>query len=224
MSSDATQWTIIRAAADGSVSARSEFARRYESVIRAYLAARWKSGPLRAEVDDAAQEVFVRILRPDGPLDRADPTRPGGFRAFLYGVVRNVARSIERTRAQQRRRHSEADLDALHVDESTLSKVFDRAWAQALLRDAALLQLTRARVKGDDAVLRHRLLATRYGENLPIREIAARWKLDAAFLHREYPKAREEFKRALMDVIREQQGGAPESVEKECARLLDYFS
>jgi len=224
MSGDSTQWTIIQAAADGSVSARTEFARRYQSVIRAYLGTRWRGGPLRTEVDDAAQEVFVRVLRPDGPLARADPARPGGFRAFLYGVVRNVARAIEHDRAQRLRRHSETDLDALRIDESTLSEVFDRAWAQALLRDAALRQLTRATEKGDDAVRRHRLLAVRYGENLPIREIAARWGVDAAILHREYPKAREEFRRALMEVVREQQGGGPESVERECARLLECFS
>jgi RNA polymerase sigma-70 factor (ECF subfamily) len=102
--------------------------------------------------------------------------------------------------------------------------VFDRAWAQALMRDAAELQLERARAKGPEAVRRHRLLALRYGENLPIREIAKRWEVDADLLHREYPKAREEFKRALMDVVRDLQGGGPEAVGEECARLLEHFS
>ena len=30
-----------------------------------------------------------------GPLDRIVPTSDGGFRAFLYGVCRNVAREVE---------------------------------------------------------------------------------------------------------------------------------
>ncbi len=51
-----------------------------------------------------------------------------------------------------------------------------------------------------------------------------RWEMDAAVLHREYPKAREEFKRVLMDVVRDLQGGGPEAVEEECTRLLGCFS
>ena len=224
MTGESTQWTIIRAAADGSQRARVEFARRYEDVIRAYLGARWRGTPLRGEVDDAAQEVFLDCFRPDGPLSRADSDRPGGFRTFLFGVTRNVARGIERKRGRARERQPTAELDAFSVDEAPLSKVFDRAWASALLGRAADLQLERARAKGTAAVRRHRLLALRFGEGLPIREIAVRWGEDAAVLHREYPKARNEFHAALRDVVREEQGGGPESVESECARLIEHFS
>lgn len=45
-SSDSTRWTLIRDAAEGVPAARDEFARRYESVIRAYLGARWRGSPL----------------------------------------------------------------------------------------------------------------------------------------------------------------------------------
>ncbi len=93
-----------------------------------------------------------------------------------------------------------------------------------MLRRAAELQLNRAREKGPDALQRHRLLELRFGENLPIREIAARWDVDPDRLHREYPKAREEFKRALFDVVSELDGGKSTLVEAECARLLAHFS
>ncbi|MCK6461756.1 MAG: sigma-70 family RNA polymerase sigma factor, partial [Planctomycetes bacterium] len=92
-SPDSTRWTIIRAAAAGSVPDRAEFARRYASVIRSYLGARWRNGPLLDEIDDAAQEVFVQCFRPAGALEGVDAERSGGFRAYLLGVVRNVARA-----------------------------------------------------------------------------------------------------------------------------------
>ena len=66
-----------------------------EPVIRAYIAARWTKLGLDLDVDDACQDVFVECFRANGPIYRADRTAPSGFRAFLYGVVRNVARRIE---------------------------------------------------------------------------------------------------------------------------------
>ena len=225
MASDSTRWTVIQRAADGNPAGREEFVLRYGPVIRSYLKARWRLTPMLEFVDDAAQQVFLDCFKEQGALGRVDPAR-GGFRGFLYGVVRNVARDLERKQARRRERQptSAIDLQALASRDESLGRVFDRAWASALLRDAAALQLERAREKGPEAVRRHRLLQLRYGEGLPIRAIAARWEVDAERLHREYPKAREEFKRALMDVVRELQGGGAEGVEGECARLLGHFS
>ncbi len=226
VSSVSTRWTVIRRAAQGIPADQAEFVGRYGSVIRAYLVARWRHTALFDQVEDAAQQVLLDCFKKDGALSRADPDREAGFRAFLYGVVRNVALTVERKRARTRERQttSSVDLEAFESKEDSCATVFDREWARTLLRDAAEVQLARARKKGPDATRRHRLLALRYGENLPIREIAARWEMDAAVLHREYPKAREEFKRALMDVVRDLQGGGPEAVEEECTRLLGCFS
>ena len=226
VTSDSTRWTVIRRAAEGSPEDRDTFARRYGSVIGSYLRARWRGTPLFDEVDDATQQVFVDCFKEDGALGRADPERGAGFRAFLYGVVRNVARSMERKRARSKEQQptSDMDLDRFRAQEDSLAKLFDRAWASTLLRDAAALQLERAQAQGSAAVRRHRLLVLRYGENLPIRKIAARWGVDPDLLHREYPKAREEFKRALMDVVRNVQGGGPEAVGGECSQLLAHFA
>ena len=226
VSSHSTRWTVIHGAADGVPAKQAEFARLYGTVIRAYLGARWRQTPLFDHVDDAAQQVFLDCFKENGALGRADQDREGGFRAYLYGVVRNVARALERKQARSRERQatSSIDLEAIASREDSCATVFDRAWASALMRDAAALHLERARKDGSDAVRRHRLLALRYGENLPIRKIALRWGVDADRLHREYPKAREEFKRALMDVVRDLQGDAPQAVAKECARLLGHFS
>ena len=68
------------------------------------------------------------------------------------------------------------------------------------------------------------LLALRFREGLPIREIAVRWDVDAARLHHEYARARREFHEALVDVVGFHQPGSPAQIEAECERLLDYFS
>jgi RNA polymerase sigma-70 factor (ECF subfamily) len=132
-----TRWTLIQRAAAESPADREAFA---------HLRARWRSPALAGEIDDAMQQVFVDCFKPDGALGRADPAQAGGFRAFLYGVVRNVARGIERARATGPRQPSDsAPIDALPADDESLAQVFDRAWASAVLRDAAALQLERAR-------------------------------------------------------------------------------
>jgi len=185
-----TRWTLIRRAADGDADDRAAFAERYAPVVRATLAARWRGTPLAEDLDDAAQQVFVDCFRDGGVLQRADPARPGGFGAYLFGVTRTVAADVERARAKalDRRDGGASALDGVPADEASLAAVFDRAWASALMGEAAELQLLRARTAGEDAVRRHRLLGLRHGEDLPIRnaddlppESAAFWaEVDAA--------------------------------------------
>ncbi len=225
MVSDSTRWTVIQRAAAGSAEHRDEFARRYSPVIHAYLQARWRGTPLSGEVEDAAQQVFVDCFKENGALGRVDPEHGSGFRAFLYGVVRNVARGMERSRARRKEHQPDSnfDLDAQASKEESLAGIFDRAWASTILRDAARLQLERARAKGPEAVRRHRLLGLRFAESLRVRDIAARWDVDVQVLYREMPKARSEFRAALMEVVRELHGGRPEAVERECERLRRHF-
>src|SRR5438270_804413 len=124
--SNSTCWTVIQAAAAGQSGPREEFARHYEPVVRAYLTARW---PSRGEdVDDAVQDVFLECFREGGALARVDPDRPGGFRAFLYGVARNVARRTETARARRLQREQTGELEQEPMeDEPSLSALFDRA-------------------------------------------------------------------------------------------------
>jgi RNA polymerase sigma-70 factor (ECF subfamily) len=219
--SERTRWTVILGAARGEAAARAEFARRYEPIVRAYLGARWRASPLRAEMDDAAQEVFLACFRDDGALTRADPDRPAGFRPFLHGVVRNVARRFEeRWTLSARRADREHDIEAVEADEETLSRAFDRAWAVALLRQALDLQVESA--AGDaDALRRVELLRLRFRDGLPIRDIAARWNEDPTALHTAYARARREFRRALGEIVGRLH---PEGdVDAECARLVEHF-
>src|SRR5262249_54267887 len=144
------------------------------------------------------------------------------FRPFLYGVIRHVGLRFEATRQRQRERLPPADLDLhnLPADEPSLSRAFDRAWAKALLREAGRLQEERAGQSGAAARRRVELLRLRFHDGLPIREIARRWDTDAAVVHHEYARARQEFKSALLEVMAFHHPGSPEEIEQECGNLL----
>lgn len=216
-----TCWTVVKGAAAGREEDREEFARRYVPVVRAYLGARWRNSPLRSEIDDATQEVFLACFRDGGALERVDADR-GGFRAYFYGVVRNVARRIETGRV--RRRAKEASLapdpDHIEADQDGLSTVFDRAWAKSIVREAAAIQQRRAEAQDEHARRRVELLRLRFQEGMPIREIARAWDMDPEVLHREYPKARAEFAAALTEAVAFHHPGPRREIERECARLL----
>src|SRR5262245_60263059 len=190
-----TCWTLVEAAGSGGAVEREEVARRYVPAGSAYFAARWKGKSNLQDVDDAAQEVFVEVFRDRGVLERADRLWSGGFRAYLYGVARNVARRFEQSRAKAREQATPPDLDLDSIepeDETSLSLAFDRAWALSLLRQA-FDRLRDAAGRGDARARRRvELLQLRFQEGLPIRDIADRWQLDAAAVHEQYRQARED--------------------------------
>jgi len=217
----ATRWSIVQRAAAGDAGARSVFARTYQPVIRAYLGARWRQTNYLAHLDDAAQDAFVDCFRDGGALQRVDPSRPVKFRTFLYGVVRNVAlRYEERTNKGREKQADTLIAAALPAREEALSRVFDRAWAQAVMRRAAERQERAAEGRGPEMQERVELLRLRFAENLPIRDIATRWETDPARLHRQYRKARQEFQVALRVEVGEYYNGTAADVERECAELL----
>ncbi|MFL5341385.1 MAG: sigma-70 family RNA polymerase sigma factor [Gemmataceae bacterium] len=209
-----TSWTLIRDAAAGDAAARDRFGQVYLQVVRAYFTARWRGA--RHDVEDAAQDVFVECFRAGGLLAKADPERDGGFRAFLLGAARNVARRHE-TRVRPA-----AELPAeLPADESGPAEAFERAWARALVREAARIQEQRAWASGPAAVRRVELLRLRFGDGLPIREIAARWGVDAAWLHHQYATARDDFRSALREVVAfHHPDASPAEAERECGELI----
>src|SRR5207248_3872215 len=141
------------------------------------------------------------------------------FRAFLYGVIRNVARRFE-----SRPVRAAGRLPEIAADEASQSRLFDRAWAQAIMAEAARLQRQRAAEGGPEAARRVELLRLRFEENLPIRAIAERWGADPARLHHAYALARQEFRAALLAVLAFHQPGSPAELEQEAATLLKALS
>jgi len=217
--SESTCWTVIRAAAAGSPAEREELARRYLGIVRAYLAARWRGTALREELDDATQAVFVECFRQGGVLDAAGSGRVPGFRAFLYGVIRNVARRFE-----SRPVRVAGSLPEIAADDAGQSRLFDRTWAQAIMAEAGRLQRDQAAERGPEAIRRVELLRLRFEENLPIRDIALRWAADSAIVHKSYALAKKEFRSALLEVIAFHHPGSAVELEEEAASLLKALS
>jgi DNA-directed RNA polymerase specialized sigma24 family protein len=219
---ESTCWTVIRGASAGDQLARERFARVYRPFILACLAGRWRDPRDRNDLEDAAHEVLIECIKEGGALAKACPDRPGGFRAFLCGVVRNVAGNIERKRSRDPARRAGGQMDPEHLpdSEASPSRNLDRAWAEALIREARELHADQARQAGPDALRRAELLQLVFHDGLKIREISARWNADAAVLHRQYAKGRKEFKAALLEVVGFHHPGTPAEVERKCADLL----
>ncbi len=219
---DTTCWTLVEHAAGGDARAREEFGRRYLPVVRAYLHARWSGRLTAEELEDAVQDVFVAFLHESGVLERLRPGRKEAFRPLLYAVVRNIALRIEHARARKLDvpGGSSFDAEGVPASEASLSHAFDRAWAEAVMREAADLQGALARERGEDALRRFELLRLVFEQAIPIPEIAKRWRIGADTLHKEAARARNEFKAALRDVVAFHHPDSPGSVERECRELL----
>jgi DNA-directed RNA polymerase specialized sigma24 family protein len=217
--SESTCWTVIHAAAAGSSADREELAHRYLGVVRAYLTARWRGSPILADLDDAGQEVFVECFRGGGVLDAAADGRVPSFRAFLYGVIRNVARRFESRPGRP------VDLPSeLATDEASQSRLFDRTWAESLMAEAAQLQQARAKERGGEFAQRVELLRLRFEKNRPIRTIAEEWGVPAGELHHAYAQARQEFRAILLEVVSFHSPGPPDAVAREAGELLTHLS
>ena len=98
--------------------------------------------------------------------------------------------------------------------------MFDRAWAQANMAEAARLQQERAAERGPEAVRRVELLQLRFEENLPNRAIAERWGVDSAAVHHVYALARKEFRAAILEVVAFHHPGGPEALVRKAAGPL----
>lgn len=213
---------MIHGASGGRAEDRETFVRRYGPLVKAYLKARWRSSPQAEDLDDAYQEFFIECFRQGGALDRVQPGRGGGFRAFFYGVLRNVALRAESKRGRQREQQitTGVGLEDLEHREARIHALFERGWARSVMREAAGRQEEEARRLGDEALRRVELLRLRFHDDLPIRVIAERWGADPVRVHRDYAKARREFRQALREVMDFYHPNAPEEAEKECSRLL----
>ena len=214
-----TSWTEIESAATGDPQSREAFVHCFEPMVRAYLRARWPGTPHAQDVDDAVQEVFVDCFRDGGILERADPNWRGGFRVFLYGVARIVAQRFERSRVSNRE-HAGFELSGMQHDERTLSRAYDRAWAIRLVREAVRRNHARAEHAGPDVRSRVEMLRLRFDQGLPIRELAPRLGMDPVRAHRQYARARREFRNVLLEVACDWLGCEVCDAEQECAELL----
>jgi DNA-directed RNA polymerase specialized sigma24 family protein len=215
-----TCWTVVRAASRGDAEARASFSRTYAATIRGFLAARWKGRLLAAETNDATQEVFVECLKPGGVLESAD-AQCGDFRGLLFGVTRNVARRFEERAlaGRQLRPEDSAWLQNIASDDPGQATLFDRSWAQALMRISKRRHRELALADGQAGERRLEILERRFRGDEAIREIAATWGVPAQEVHNAYRKARTEFYACLREVVA-YHAPTGADLDAECRRVL----
>jgi RNA polymerase sigma-70 factor (ECF subfamily) len=150
-------------------------------------------------------------------------TAGGDFRGFLFGVVRNVAKRFARSHAMLDARGvaQGSVVDGLASAEAAASRVFDREWALALLRQAMQQFSREAAAHGDPQRTRSELLRLRFEEGQPIRAIAAAWECDPAWLHHEFAAARRDFKRTLGRILGVDASSDGARAEREIQRLWE---
>ncbi|MCA8970571.1 MAG: sigma-70 family RNA polymerase sigma factor [Planctomycetes bacterium] len=217
-----TCWTIVHAAAGGDAESRALFWKSYAAPIRAYLLERWCRASLTNDVEDAVQDVFVECFKQDGALRAADAER-GSFRAFLFGIVRNVARRHEERVARSGRLTASQTsiLEELPARDASLSRVFDRAWALGIMTEAVRRHAAIGADRDEEFRQRYRILRLRIEDGLPIRTIAERLALEATRVHNDYRRARREFRETLRLVVVDH---GSLDVDAECARLIDLLA
>lgn len=225
---DATSWTTLRHAASGDHEARATFVRRYMPAVRAYLRSRWGGTVLAGYVDDTAQEVFVQFLRPgnllDDGLERLDAFV--SFRAYLRGLVRNVARMTERTeyrRLEVQSPSASFDQNALEATETRCSVAFDRAWAKGVIAETIIVVSGRESGAAPDVRRRYELVRLRFRDGLSVQDIAAREGTSRFVIYRELEKAGQEFRDAMTEVLRRQAGGSNTDIESQRRRVLEML-
>jgi hypothetical protein len=126
-----TLWTVIRGAGKGDEAALRDFVLKYRPPVLAYLGRRG----FRAEAEDLAQEVFLRVFQ-DRVLLKADPSL-GRFRSLLLSVTRHVlGHHVERELAKKRQAPSSVAAEAAEEDD------FDREWVSHLI-EIALARLAK---------------------------------------------------------------------------------
>jgi RNA polymerase sigma-70 factor (ECF subfamily) len=223
---DVTCWTLIESAAAGDRVARDEFAQRYLPVVRAYLQARWSHRLSQSELEDAVQDVFIECLKHEGVLEYQRTRRGRGFRAYLFGVVRNIALRAETARARKldTPRTDAFEAEKLPIDGDTSSRIFDRAWAAAVMREAARKQADQARASGEAALRRVELLRLVFQEERSIPDIAREWNTPADTLHHDYARARREFETALREVVSFHAPESDAAVDRECEDLMSLLA
>jgi hypothetical protein len=123
----------------------------------------------------------------------------GRFKANPRGFEYKGAKSLDEDRGHSTQRRGSVN-SAMSTQESTCWTVIAAAAGCAAQRAA---------------------LAQRYQP--VIRALAARWQIEAATLHHEYAKTRQEFKASLAEVVAFYYPGSPAEVERECANLLSLL-
>jgi len=155
----------------------SEWFRRWRSPLRRFLAGR---GAVRvADLDDVAQEVFLRLLRYESAEVVQHP------QAYIFKMAANVCAEWA-IRSRHRLAHEPRWLSTL-VTEDTAEEALDNQFVQAEIKRAIGTLTARERA----------ILKLHFEEGLSKAEIAVRLGLSARVVQRDFEKSYSKLRREL---------------------------
>ena len=227
----ATRWTLVLAAARGSVTPRAaeamaELCRVYWYPLYAYVRRR---GHDTHEAEDLTQEFFLRLLAKNylAAVDR----KKGKFRAFLLASLKHfLANEWDRSQAQKRGGGktplpiSTADAENRYRLEPwhdlTPEKLFERRWALTVLDNVLVrLQLALAFEGKQSLFDRLKPFLTAGRESGGYASAAAELKMTEGAVKTAVHRLRRRYRQLLRDEIAQTVAG-PEEIDDEIQYLL----
>ena len=221
-----TRISVVEAAAGADPEVRR---RAFDTLVAvywrpAYLHLRRKWNAAREEAEDLTQEFFARAMT-QGFLEKYDPSR-ARFRTFLRGcldhLVANTRRDERRLKRGGGATHLPLDFAAAEQELGLAAApgsedpdtTFQREWVRSLFTLA--VEALRAECDGSDREVRFRLFARCdldpvEGQARPsYRELAAEFNLPVTQVTNHLAWARREFRRVVLERLRELSGGEAE--------------
>ena len=233
-----TRWTVVLAAGASAVSsahaleALSELCRIYWRPLYLFLR---REGIGAEDAQDLTQGFFAKLIR-DRTYFRADREK-GRFRSFLLGALKHfVADARDREQAQKRgggkirepfdeATISEAENQVARNERWQADRVYDREWAETLLRQA-LARLAQECVFAGKATLFEALkshLSPDGEQAVPYDELSERVRRPAATLRKDAERLRARYG----EILREEVGGTvtdPAEVDEELRYLCQALT
>jgi RNA polymerase sigma factor (sigma-70 family) len=207
-----TSWTLVRRIQRGTPEdaqqALEEVCRSYWYPVYSWLR---RSGQARHDAEDLTQAFFMKLVQ-DGVIDRAHMER-GRLRAFLLGVLkRTVSDHYHHERALKRGGHAQVisfeDQDAEErykrepKDLKSPDAMFDRAWAQRVLKSAEEKLRAECDDSNDFEIFEGLREFLPLGDNAtPYRKVAARFKIEEGTLRLQIHRMRKRYRKHIEDEI-----------------------
>jgi DNA-directed RNA polymerase specialized sigma24 family protein len=233
-----TRWTVVLAAGDSRLSsaraleALSELCRIYWRPLYLFLL---REGIGAEDAQDLTQSFFSELIR-DRSFMRADREK-GRFRSFLLGALKHfVADARDREQAQKRgggkirepfdeATISEAESQVARNERWQADRVYDREWAETLLRQALARLAQECAFAGKEALFEalKSHLSPDGEEAIPYHELSARVRKPAATLRKDVERLRSRYG----EILREEVGGTvtdPAEVDEELRYLCQALS
>jgi RNA polymerase sigma-70 factor (ECF subfamily) len=228
-----TRWTVIREAGETqgpsnhALNALSELCQIYWRPVYLFLR---RQGFAQHDAQDLTQGLFAHLIE-SRAYTRAEQAK-GRFRSFLLGALKHfLADARDFDRAQKRgggaivaplddNAIAEAERQVAPADLWQASRVYDREWAEALVRQAIERLATECALAGKailfDALRSH--VSPYAEETVPYDHIAAQLRRPAATLRKDVERLRARYG----EILRDEVGGTvttPSDVDEELRYL-----